>query len=121
MSDRIFLRGMEFAGRHGVSDEERSEEQVIELDVELELDLSAAGRTDDLGQTVNYADVFELCRANVEERSFRLLEGIAEQVATDVLARYGRVERVVVSARKPGVPLDGVVEQAGVEIERTRA
>jgi dihydroneopterin aldolase len=121
MSDRIFLRSMEFTGRHGVSEEERAEPQVIELDLELELDLSAAGRTDDLDQTVDYAAAFELCRVVVEERSFKLLEGIAEQIATEVLIRYGQVERVLVSVRKPGVPLDGIVEQAGVAIERTRA
>jgi|AP12_2_1047962.scaffolds.fasta_scaffold18972_2 7,8-dihydroneopterin aldolase/epimerase/oxygenase len=121
MSDCIFLRGMEFAGRHGVSDEERSEAQVIELDVELQLDLRQAGLSDDLAQTVDYAEVFELCRAIVEERSFRLLEGMAEQIAAGVLERFHSAERVVITVRKPGVPLDGIVEHAGVTIERDRA
>ena len=52
MSDTIFLRAMEFEGRHGVSDEERADAQVIEVDIEYELDLRPAGTSDDLAQTV---------------------------------------------------------------------
>lgn len=120
MTDRIDLHAMEFDGRHGVSDEERAEAQAFELDVALTLDLRDAGRTDDLEQTVDYSTVFEHCRAIVEERSFRLLEGIAEAVAADLLAGFPRLESVVVRVRKPGVPIDGVLDYAGVEIERSR-
>lgn len=120
MTDQIFLRGMEFEGRHGVSDAERADYQTIELDIELSLDLRAAGTSDELSQTVDYGAVFELCRAQVEEGSYHLLEGLAEAVAADVLGRFSTVERVSVVARKPGVPLDGVVEHAGVRIERSR-
>jgi dihydroneopterin aldolase len=120
MSDRIFLSGMSFEGRHGVSDEERSETQVIEMDVEYELDLREAGTNDDLALTVSYSDVFEICRAQVEQRSYHLLEAIAEGVAADILGEFERVTRVAVTVRKPGVPIDGVLEYAGVRIERER-
>ncbi len=120
MTDRIVLHAMEFEGRHGVGDEERADPQHIELDVELTLDLRDAGRTDDLEQTVDYGDVFERCRAIVEERSFHLLEGIAEAVAVDLLSSFPRLESVLVRVRKLGVPIDGVLDYAGVEIERSR-
>ncbi|CAN5818248.1 dihydroneopterin aldolase [soil metagenome] len=121
MSDQIYLHGMEFEGRHGVTDEERSEAQSIELDVELSLDLRAAGQSDDLALTVDYGAVFEICRQQVEEHSYHLLEGLAEAVAADVLGRFSAVDGIVVRANKPGVPLDGVVEHAGVRIERSRS
>lgn len=121
MNDRIFLRNMEFVGRHGVSDEERSEPQVIEVDVELSADLREAGTHDDLALTVNYSEVFRICRAQVEDRSYKLLEAIAEAIATDVLTAYDRVGAVAVTVRKPGVPIDGVLDHAGVRIERTRS
>jgi dihydroneopterin aldolase len=120
MNDQIFLRRMEFEGRHGVTEEERAEPQTIELDVELRLDLRAAGHSDDLAQTVDYGDVFEICRAQVEQHTYHLLEGLAEAIATDILGRFPDVGSVVVRAMKPGVPLDGVVELAGVGIERSR-
>lgn len=120
MTDTIFLHGMVFEGRHGVSEDERREVQPIELDVELELDLAQAGRSDDLDQTVDYGEVFAVCRSVAEERSFRLLEGIAEALAGEILARFALVDRLKVRARKPGVPLEGVIEHAGVELERAR-
>ncbi len=120
MTDRIRLHAMEFEGRHGVGDDERTEAQLIELDVELLLDLKGAGKTDDLARTVNYSDVYKHCRAIVEDRSFRLLEGIAEALAEDLLAAFAPLQGVVVRVRKPGVPIDGVLEYAGVEIERSR-
>jgi dihydroneopterin aldolase len=121
MKDRIVLHEMEFYGRHGVSEEERADPQAISMDVELWLDLREAGTHDDLALTVNYADVFEICRAQVEQRSYQLLEAIAEGVAADILATFDRVGTVVVRVRKPGVPIDGVLEYAGVSVERSRS
>ena len=120
MSDRIYLHEMVFMGRHGVTDEERAEEQQIEIDLEVQTDLSAAGRSDDLADTVDYGDLFELCREIVEQRSFHLLEAIAETIAGAVLGRFDAVESVSVRVKKPGVPLAGQVEHAGVVIERRR-
>lgn len=120
MTDRIFLRQMAFLGRHGVTDEEREEPQHIEVDIEIELDLRAAGRDDDLAQTVDYVELFEACRQVVEEQTFRLLEGIAERIAQDVLQRQAAAQAVTVEVRKPGVPIDGVLEHAGVAIARRR-
>jgi dihydroneopterin aldolase len=121
VTDQIFLRNMEFEGHHGVSDDERADSQVIELDVEVELDLRPAGSSDDPGQTVSYAEIFELCRAQVEDHSYHLLEAIGEAVAHDVLAHDTRIERVAVTVRKPGVPIDGVLDHAGVRLERGRS
>ena len=120
MSDRIFLQGMAFEGRHGVSDEERSEPQVIEVDAEVELDLHAAGTTDDLNRTVNYSEIFEICRAQVEEHSYHLLEAIGEAICRDALSQHPAIDVIRVTVRKPGVPIEGVIEYAGVMIERTR-
>jgi len=121
MSDHVFLRGMAFEGRHGVSDEERADPQVIELDIDLELDLRPAGTSDELDKTADYALVFELCQAQVERHSYRLLEALGEQIAADVLSAFPAVQRVTISVRKPGVPIDGVLDHAGVCLERTRS
>jgi len=121
LTDQIFLRAMEFTGRHGVFDEERADEQLIEVDIELDVDLRPAGRSDELTDTVNYAAIFELCRARVEEHTYHLLEAIGENICSDVIASDPRVDRVVVTVRKPGVPIDGVLDHAGVRLERTRS
>ena len=120
-SDRILLRRMVFEGRHGVPDEERRTPQPIEVTVALEADLAHAGRSDDLARSVDYSAVFDLVRRIVEERSFRLLEAIAETVAAEILATHPLVRAVTVTVDKPRVPLAGHIESAGVEIHRRRS
>ncbi len=122
MSDRIALRGMRFLGRHGVTLEERLEPQPIEVDVELEADLSAPAASDELADTIDYAGIFELVRGIVEERSFRLIEALAGEVATAVLAAHvgdePRLEAVEVRVRKPQAPLPGTFEAVEVAVRR---
>ncbi|MFL5757621.1 MAG: dihydroneopterin aldolase [Chloroflexota bacterium] len=120
MTDRIVLENMQFQGRHGVHPEERAEPQPFEVDVELALDLAAAGSTDDLARTVDYSAVYDVCRRIVETGSYQLLEAIAETIATEVLADYP-VDEVVVRVRKPAVRLGGPLRHAGVEIRRRAA
>lgn len=122
MSDRIFLTNMVFPGKHGVGDAERASAQPFEIDVEMVLDLAPAGRSDDLAQTVDYGEVFRICRTVVEGPSKRLMESLAEEIATRVLAlpSQPRPSEVVVRVRKPAVPLAGMLDHAGVEVVRRR-
>jgi 7,8-dihydroneopterin aldolase/epimerase/oxygenase len=120
MTDRIRLAGMVFLSHVGAGDEERADVQEIEVDVELELDLEPAGASDDLARTVNYSRVFDACREIVEKGNFHLLEAIAESIGRRVLADFSAVDAVTVRVRKPGVPIDGQLDYAGVEIERRR-
>jgi dihydroneopterin aldolase len=119
-ADRIVLSNMTFAGLHGVLDEERTNPKPFEVDVELRLDLRPAGLTDDLGRSVDYREIFEICRSVIEGPSLRLIESLAESIAAKVLAAAadrGPVE-VVVRVRKPQVTLPGSLDYAGVEIRR---
>jgi len=119
MSDRIALRGMRFMGRHGVSDEERAAAQPFEIDLVLRLDLARPATTDDLADTVNYAELFELAREVVETRSFHLLEALAGAVADGVLAAQP-VDDVEVRVRKPKAPLPGAFDAVEVRVRRRR-
>jgi dihydroneopterin aldolase len=120
VSDRIELRAMRFEGRHGVLPQEAEETQPFEVDVVLELALVAAGRADDLGRTVDYGAVFALAREVVEGPHVALLEGLAERIASGVLAAHPRVAAVTVRVRKMRPPLPGGLAWAGVEIRRAR-
>jgi dihydroneopterin aldolase len=118
VTDHIALVNMRFDGRHGVLEEEQIQAQPFEVDVEVYLDLGPAGRTDDLSRTVDYRDVFEICRDVVEGPSCRLLEALAERIAARLLAAFelAGVSEVVVRVRKPRVSLPGPLDHAAVEI-----
>ena len=123
MSDRIVLTNMVFPGRHGVGEEERASSQPFEVDVEMVRDLRAAGLADDLALTVDYGEVFRICRTVVEGPSKHLIEALAEEIAERVLALGPEpgVTEVIVRVRKPAVPLAGMLDHAGVEIVRCRS
>lgn len=120
MTDRIVLTNMVFQGRHGVPEEERAAAQPFEVDVELHLDLRPAGLADDLAKTVDYRDVFEICRSVIEGPSRQLLEALAESIASRLLTEFAAAEvtEVVVRVRKPKVALPGRLDGASVEIRR---
>jgi len=118
--DRIILQGMVFYGYHGVNPEERELGQRFVVDLELEKDLSAAGLSDDLTQTVNYASAYKLAREVVEGQPCNLIETVAELLATALLSRLS-IDGVRVRVRKPWAPVKGsVLDSVAVEIVRKR-
>jgi dihydroneopterin aldolase len=118
VSDRILMAGLEFYGYHGVRPEENRLGQRFVIDVEMRLDLRGAGENDDLARTVDYGAVHADIRAIVEGTPLKLIETVAERIATTVLTR-SLVTSVVVRVRKPDVPIAGTLDYVGVEIERS--
>lgn len=118
--DVVELRGLRAVGRHGVLPEERDREQPFEVDLEVALDLSPAGRSDRLADTFDYGAAARMVAEVVATERCNLLEALADRIAARVLAD-GRVEAVTVVVRKlrPPVPVD--LATAGVRITRRRS
>jgi dihydroneopterin aldolase len=121
VTDRILLRNMVFQGTHGVREEEQRIPQPFEIDVDLVVDLHRAGLDDDLAQTVDYGQVFDVCRQIVESTRFRLIEALAEAIASELLADFPLASEITVRVRKPEAPINGAFDWVGVEICRSRA
>lgn len=121
-SDRILLEGMIFFGYHGTLAPENELGQRFVVDVDLHCDLRAAGRSDDLFQTVDYSQVYEQVRAIVEGPPVKLTETVAERIAAAILDVHALVEAVRVKVTKPNVRLGTtVLNGSAVEILRQRA
>jgi dihydroneopterin aldolase len=118
-ADRIEVRALRVVGTHGVLPEEQSRAQPFEIDIDVEADLTAAGRTDALEGTVDYAEVVERASAVVTDRRYRLLEALAEGIAEAVLTDR-RVTSVSVGVRKLHPPLAADVGSVGVRVTRCR-
>lgn len=119
--DRIILNRMQFFGRHGVLPEETVLGQRFYIDVELFLDLAPAGRSDDLKLTVNYAEVYGKVKEIVEGKPYRLIEALAEQVASALLQTYTSIYEIAVRVTKPHPPFDTHFDGVTVHIHRKRA
>ena len=120
MPDRILLEGMRFFGFHGNNPEEREMGQPFVVDLEVEADLSGAGRSDALVDTINYAALYRAVKGVMEGRARKLLEAVAQDIADAVLGGFS-VAAVRVRVRKTQPPIrDARLGSAGVEIYRKR-
>jgi dihydroneopterin aldolase len=104
-------------GTHGVLAEERDRAQPFEVDVYLDVDLRAAGASDDLADTLDYGTIATQVAALIAGESHALLERLASRIASELLADR-RVASVTVDVRKlrPPVPVD--LAWAGVRVVR---
>ena len=116
--DRLLLEGMIFFGRHGALAAERDLGARFTVDVELGLDLRVAGQSDSPADTVDYSMVYEMVRGVLEGKPHTLLESVAEEVATRLLA-FDHVERATVRVLKRP-PVTGEFHAFGAEVTRNR-
>jgi dihydroneopterin aldolase len=118
MSDSIQLRGLRVMAIVGVLPEEREREQPLEADLDIEVDLSAAGVSDALSDSVDYGSVTDaVVGCLVGSRAF-LLERMATQVTAAVLELDSRIESVGVTLRKLKPPVPHDLETSAVSITR---
>ena len=113
--DRIEIKDLLLRGIIGVNDWEREEEQDILINVTLTADLTKAGRSDDLGDTVNYRTITKKIISHVEGSQRFTLEALASDIAGICLAERG-VRRARVRVEKPGALR--FAHSVGVEIVR---
>lgn len=119
--DTIELRGLTYYGYHGALPEEQRLGQRFVVTVRLGLDLAPAGRTDDLGLTVDYGQVAQVVRGIVEGRPFRLIEALAEAIAAGILDAHAQVQQVDVAVEKPSAPVSAAPSGLiSVQIRRAR-
>jgi len=114
---KIVIAGLREMGVHGVLPEEQTRPQPFEVDVELSVDLRAAGETDALDDTVDYSAVAEAVSRVVASERYHLLERLAGRIA-EVCSVDERVTAVAVTVRKLQPPVRAMVDHVAVCIER---
>jgi dihydroneopterin aldolase len=115
--DRILISGLREMGVHGVLAEEQERAQPFQVDLELVVDLAAAGSSDALADTVDYGVLCDAVRRVVADEHHQLLERLAARIA-EVCNADARVNGVVVEVRKLQPPIAGQIDYVGVRIER---
>ncbi|HEY3844198.1 MAG TPA: dihydroneopterin aldolase [Acidimicrobiales bacterium] len=118
--DRIEIRDLRVLGVHGVLLEERERAQPFALDIVAWVDMAAAQRSDELGDTVDYGALAQVAAEVVSQRSFRLLEALAGRLAEALLIADARLTAVEVTVRKLRPPLALDVASTGVRVLRSR-
>ena len=121
MPDRIELRGLRAVGTHGVLPEEHQRAQPFEVDLDVEVDLVDAGRSDALDDTIDYGALCEVVAGVITGPHAQLLEHLAARIAQSALDRAGpRAAAVTVTVRKLRPPVPVELASSAVTITRRR-
>ncbi len=117
MADQIHVEDLLLRAIVGINDEERRDRQDVLINLDLDVDMRAAGESDDIQDAVNYRSLTKHIIQLVEGSEFYLVEKMAADIAKVCLSDP-RVERVSVTVEKPGALR--FARSVGVTIERRR-
>ncbi|MBC8016100.1 MAG: dihydroneopterin aldolase [Sporomusaceae bacterium] len=119
MSNKIVLQNMMFYGFHGVYEYEREQGQRFYVDAEIAADLSLAGTTDNITDTIDYTIVYSQIKEIMENHRFQLLEAAGAHIA-DIILQTTTATEVTIRIRKPAVAIPGPLDYVQVETCRRK-
>ena len=115
-SGYIFLKDLRFHAFHGVMPQERKVGGDFLVSLRMGYDISKAMRTDEVSDTLNYAEVYALVRKEMEQPS-ALLERVAGRIAEALFASDPKILSIDLWLTKVNPPMGADCAGAGVEIE----
>lgn len=118
--DRIELRGLRLLAAIGALPGEQDRLQPLEVDLDVVADLSVAGASDHLADTIDYGALCDAVAATVASRRWVLLEHLVDRVAAAVLDADPRIDEVRVTVRKLRPPVAHDLATSGVRLTRRR-
>lgn len=119
-TDRIAVTGVQVFAHHGVLQSERDFGQTFIIDFTVSADLAAAGASDDLTQTLDYAQLTNQAVAAIKTDPVDLIETLAERVAAALL-EHPLARAVEVTIHKPEAPIEHPFSDVSVTVVRHRA
>ena len=111
----IELEGMEFKAYHGCLEQEKVRGNSFTVDFRGELDLSAAAYSDNLNDTLNYADIYEIVAYEMSIPS-ELLENVAGRILKAIENRFPELISFSVRVSKKRPPVEGVAQWSRVTL-----
>ncbi|MAR35156.1 MAG: dihydroneopterin aldolase [Chloroflexi bacterium] len=118
MKDKINIKNLVVYGVIGINSWERETKQKIEIDLEIESDLSKAMISDDINDTVNYRTISKNIIQHVENSEYYLVEKLAKNLLEICFKEDPNCNSVKITIRKPGAVR--FAESVGVTIMRKK-
>lgn len=101
-----------------------SEEQVLGnryiVNLTATYDASQAVQSDDVADAVSYADLYNVVADKIGHSRDNLLEYVAGQILTEILANYKLVDSCEITIQKAIPPIAGIIEAASVTLAASR-
>lgn len=118
--DKIIIKGLKIYAYHGVNPEEKIEGQNFILDIICLSDLTKPCISDNVEDTVSYAQIIKLVKKIFTAESYDLIEKAAQRVVDSILDSFSAISSVNVVLKKPEAPMKADFEYVAVEITRCR-
>lgn len=115
MQSYIILKDLRFYAYHGVGAQETQVGNEFVLDLRLRMDWARAIRSDDVNDTLSYAEVYEAVKDEMARPS-RLLEHVAGRIARRLFQDFSSLEEIELRLVKRNPPMGADIEGAGVEL-----
>ena len=110
----ITLNSVKFYAHHGVLPQETIVGNTFIVDLKLKVDFSQAAKTDDLKYTINYAEVYNIIKEEMEIPS-KLLEHVCQRMIQRLCLEFPQIEEIKIQLSKQKPPITGAdMESAGV-------
>ncbi|MBN2072965.1 MAG: 2-amino-4-hydroxy-6-hydroxymethyldihydropteridine diphosphokinase [Actinobacteria bacterium] len=117
---KIFVKNLKLYGYHGVREHEKKKGQYFLFNLKVEIGKKDFSGGDRLENTFSYSDAIRIITGINDKQRFDLLETLCQTIACSIMEYSGLVEKVTVSAEKPGPPIEEELETVGVEFVYTR-
>lgn len=114
-TSRIFINDIILHAQHGVLPQEQLTGNDYKVSVSLDYDISKAINTDNVADTINYAEVYNVIKEEMITPS-KLIEHVAGRIAQRLLTQYPSVAAITLSITKLNPPMGAQCQGAGVEI-----
>ncbi len=118
--DSIFVRGIKFTGPHGWTESERNAGSSFVVDVMIATDLSRAGNSDDIQDTIDWRKIADAVVETGTMRSFKLVERLASEIVDKIVALCPASAEVEARVEKTSAVLRGEAHGAMVTVRRVK-
>ena len=115
----IHINNIRLHARHGVLPQEQLTGNDYIINVRVGYDISRAMQTDDVADTLNYAEVYNIIKKEMSIPS-KLIEHVAGRIADRLLDHYADINSIMLRITKCNPPMGADCDGAGVEINVTR-
>ena len=117
---KITLHEMRFYAYHGVFAQEQRVGNHFIVELTFWADIAESLHRDELEETISYADVYEVIKAEMAIPS-RLLEHVVGRISERLFATFPRMQRIALTLSKCNPPFPGEVHSAAVTLEACRS
>ncbi len=118
--DCVRIKNLVLHANHGMFPEENTLGQKFVVSANLYADTRAAGRADEIDDTIHYGGVCHMIKDFMKSHTYKLLEAVAENMAEMLLLEHENLQKVELEIEKPWAPIGLTLDTVSVSITRSR-